>query len=116
MASAADPSWPAGGYGWLLLRTLLALAAVLLLAWLVIRFGLRGLAEGRPGRRGGVARLEVLERRGLGPRASLYAVRAGSRVFLVGSSEAGVRLLSELPASDWGGEGADEPPPPAGAP
>jgi flagellar biogenesis protein FliO len=111
LASAAEPSWPGGGYGWLLLRTLLALGAVLLLAWLVIRFGLRRLADAGPARRAKGARLEVLERRGLGPRAALFAVRAGSRVFLVGSSEAGVRLLSELPAADWAEVGADERPP-----
>jgi flagellar biosynthetic protein FliO len=96
-----------GSFGWLLLKTTLLLVAICLLAYLVLRFLARR-QLGRWGMRaGGPGRLAVVDRLALGPRASLQVVRAGSRVLLLGASEAGIQLLCELEPSDWGdGSGA----------
>jgi flagellar biogenesis protein FliO len=81
-----------------ILRVLLALAGVSGLAWVVLsllaRRGLLGFARGL-GR--GTGRLRVLERIALSPRRQLYLVQADSRVFLLGSGEAGPpALIAEL--------------------
>ena len=65
-----------GGYGVALLQTLLALAAVCILAWVVLKWSRgRGLAMG--GRR-----VKVLERVPLDGRRSLYLVEVAGRVLL----------------------------------
>ncbi|HEY8432912.1 MAG TPA: flagellar biosynthetic protein FliO [Sandaracinaceae bacterium] len=83
---------PAGGYGLALLQTLLALAAVCILAWVVLRWSARrGFGLGRPGR------VRVLERVPLDGRRSLYLVAIGARVLLIGAGEgAAPTLLAEL--------------------
>jgi flagellar biogenesis protein FliO len=77
---------------------LLALAGVSGLAWIVrsrlARRGRLGFASGL-GR--GSSRLRVLERVALSPRRQLYLVEADSRVFLLGTGEAGPpALIAEL--------------------
>lgn len=94
-----------GGYGVALLQTLLALAAVCILAWVVLRWAARrGLGVGAPG-----ARVQVLERIALDARRTLWLVRVGERVLLIGGGDDGPpALLAELredelpsaPASD----------------
>ena len=67
-----------GGYGVALLQTLLALGAVSILAWVVLRWSARrGLGVGR-GRR-----VKVLERTPLDGRRALYLVSVGDRVLLL---------------------------------
>lgn len=85
-----------GGYGVALLQTLLALAAVCILAWTVLRWsagrGLSGLGGGR---------IEILERAHLEPKRTLHLVRIGARTFLIGSGESGPpAILAEIPSSE----------------
>jgi flagellar protein FliO/FliZ len=84
-----------GGYGVALLQTLLALAAVCILAWVVLRWSARrGLGTGR-------GRVRVLERVPLDARRALYLVQIGERVLLVGAGEGGApSLLAELDPSE----------------
>lgn len=93
---ADEPALP-GGYAMDLLRAILALAAVCLLAWVALRWAARfGFGKGRSG-----GRIEVLERTVLDPRRSLYLVKLGERVLLIGTGDGGSpSLLAELdPAS-----------------
>lgn len=80
-----------GGYGVALLQTLLALAAVCVLAWVVLKWSARrGLGLGS-------RRIKVLERTPLDGRRSLYLVSIGERVFLIGGGEgAAPSVLAEL--------------------
>lgn len=80
-----------GGYGIALLQTLLALAAVCVLAWVVLRWSAkRGL--GGAGRR-----VKVLERIPLDARRALYLVQIGERVLLLGGGDgAAPTLIAEL--------------------
>lgn len=88
-----------GAYFLDLLRTLLALAAVCLLVW----FALRALAaRGFGGAAGPNASLRVVRRIALDARKSLYVVRAGKRVLLIGSGDSGPpSLLTELDAASF---------------
>ncbi|MCA9607162.1 MAG: flagellar biosynthetic protein FliO [Myxococcales bacterium] len=84
------------GYGVSLLQTLLALAAVCILAWVVLRWtAKRGLGLG------GGRRVKVLERVPLDGRRALYLVEVGGRVLLLGAGEgASPALLAELDPDD----------------
>ncbi len=80
-----------GGYGVSLLQTLLALAAVCILAWVVLRW------SAKRGFNLGSGRIKVLERTPLDGRRALYLVEVGERVLLVGAGEGGApALLAEL--------------------
>ncbi|MGD8861564.1 MAG: flagellar biosynthetic protein FliO [Myxococcales bacterium] len=105
-----------GSYAADLLRTLVALGAVCLLAWVGLRL-LSRRGFGRGDRDHGP--VQVVHRVPLGPRQSLLLVRAGDRALLVGVGESGPpALLTELdpsaldpsrpptPASDGGEEAA----------
>jgi flagellar biosynthetic protein FliO len=85
-----------GGYGASLLQSLLALAAVCILAWVVLRWSAQrglGLGEGR--------RVRVIERVALDARRAIYLVQVGERVLVVGAGDgASPSLLSELKASE----------------
>jgi flagellar biogenesis protein FliO len=90
------------------LRTLLALTGVLALGW----FGLRQLARrgfGRPSQ--GAGAVHVIARIPLEARKSLYVVRAGKRVLLLGTGEAGPpSLIAELdPGTVRSSESESEP-------
>jgi len=91
-----------------LLRVLGALALVLGLflggAWLIRtgRFSIFG--QGRS------SRLNVLETRSLGARQSLYVVAYGQERFLIGSTPAGINLLSHLAPPQEGEEPVATPP------
>lgn len=95
-----------GGYLASLLQSLLALVAVSVLAWVVLRWaGRRGL--------GGVGRgrVQVLERVPLEGRRALYLVKVGDRVLLLGAGDAGAPAVlaeldpGELPALPAGPDG-----------
>jgi len=91
--SAADLP---GGYGVALLQTLLALVAVCILAWVVLKWASRrGLGLGAGG-----GRVRVLERIALDPRRSLYLVKVGDRVLLIGAGDGGApAMLAEVDAA-----------------
>lgn len=82
-----------GGYGVALLQTLLALAAVCVLAWVLLRWGARrglGLGAGR-------GKVRVLERVALDPRRALYLVKVGDKVLLIGAGDgAAPAVLAEV--------------------
>jgi flagellar biosynthetic protein FliO len=86
-----------GGYGVALVQALLALAAVCILAWTVLRWSAgRGL-----GSLGGGQRIQVIERAHLDARRTLYLVKIGERAFLVGAGDTGApSLLAEIPARE----------------
>lgn len=83
--------------GWSLVRTFVVLGLVVALAWLSLNVGLRrlmGLGP-VPGRRGIVS---VVERVPLDQKRTLYVVRAGDEVLLLGGSELSVNFLTKLDA------------------
>jgi len=87
----SDPAVPTG-YGLYLLQTLLALGAVCVLGYVVLRWGAKRLyGVGRPGQR-----MRLIERMPLDPRRSLYLIEVAGRQLLVGSTEQGVTLLTEV--------------------
>jgi flagellar biosynthetic protein FliO len=90
-AADAGGSLP-GGYAAALLETLLALAAVCILAWVVLKWGARrGLGRAARGR------VRVLERVPLDPKRSVYLVRVGDRMLLLGAGDgAAPTVLAEL--------------------
>lgn len=81
------------GYGELMLTSLLVLVVVCVVAWAALRW----LGRWMEGRRVGSG-VTVVGRVPLEPRRSLYVVEAGGRRLLIGSSEGGVTLLTELDA------------------
>jgi len=83
---------------WLLLRGLLALAAVLALAVVTLRFALPWLVRARGG--GRVRQIHVEEVLPLDHRNRLYVVRWGGRRLLVASSADGVTILARRPADE----------------
>ncbi|MEM9068542.1 MAG: flagellar biosynthetic protein FliO [Myxococcota bacterium] len=84
------------GYGAALLQSLLALFAVCILAWVVLRWASkRGMGIGR-GRH-----VRVVERVALDARRHLYIVEVGGKTLLLGSGDgAAPRLLTELDAAE----------------
>ena len=80
-----------------LVQTLLALAAVCVLAWVVLRWGARrglGLGASR-------GQVRVLERVPLDARRSLFLVKVGTRTLLVGTGDgAAPNVLRELEAGE----------------
>jgi flagellar biogenesis protein FliO len=106
IAPGIDPSFaPSSAYGELLVSSLAVVAVICVLAFVVVRlWGRGGLGLGGARRkRGGL--LEVIARQPLEPRRSLYVVRAGTRTLLVGTSELGVTLLTELEGVDGVSDG-----------
>ena len=80
-------------YGDLLLTSLVVLACVCVAAFVVVRLFGRFLATGRTR---GAHLLDVVARVPLEPRRSLYVVEVAGKTLLVGTSEMGLSVLSEL--------------------
>jgi flagellar protein FliO/FliZ len=80
------------GYGELLVSSLVVLAIVSVIAWTMVRYGSRWLLGARGRSRG----MDVLARLPLEPRRSLYVVEVGGKTLLVGTSEMGLSVLSEV--------------------
>jgi len=74
------------------LRLMLVLSGVLALAWVALRYWLPKIAPA--GASGDL--LDVVERKQLDARNSLFVVKAGSKYLLLGSSEHGLTLLEQL--------------------
>lgn len=96
------------GYGVYLFQTVLALAAVCLLAYVVLRFGLKRLYG--VGRGSDSNLLRVVERLPLDPRRALYLVEVAGRYVLLGTSETGVTFLTEVESETVDEPPVDEPP------
>jgi len=84
-------------YGDLLITSLIVLAAVCVGGFLLVRFAGRWLATGRAR---GAHMMDVLARVPLEPRRSLYVVEVAGKTLLVGTSEMGLNVLTELDASE----------------
>jgi flagellar protein FliO/FliZ len=82
-----------GAYGELLATSLIVLVGVCVLAFVVVRLARRYL--GAP-RGAGAGMLDVVARVPLEPRRSLYVVEVAGKALLVGTSEMGLTVLSEL--------------------
>ena len=80
-------------YGDLLVTSLVVLAGVCVAAFVVVRLFGRFLATGRVR---GAHLLDVVARVPLEPRRSLYVVEVAGKTLLVGTSEMGLSVLSEL--------------------
>src|SRR5512132_1009800 len=84
-------------YGDLLVTSLLVLGAVCIAAFVAVRVFGRLLATGRAR---GTHLLDVVARVPLEPRRSLYVVEVAGKTLLVGTSEMGLSVLSELDGSE----------------
>jgi flagellar biogenesis protein FliO len=87
----------ASSYGDLLVTSLLVLGAVCVAAFAIVRLAGRFLATGRTR---GAHLLDVVARLPLEPRRSLYVVEVAGKTLLVGTSEMGLSVLSELDAAE----------------
>lgn len=83
----------AASYGDLLLTSLIVLGVVCVAAFVLVRLVGRFLATGRVR---GAHLLDVIARVPLEPRRSLYVVEVAGKTLLVGTSEMGLSVLSEL--------------------
>ena len=79
---------------WMFVQTILALGFVCLLAYVVLRVVLPRLHSGTAGR----TMVRVIDRTPLDQRRSLFVVEVTGRWLLLGSSEGGLQLISELDA------------------
>jgi flagellar protein FliO/FliZ len=84
-------------YGDLLVTSLVVLGGVCLAAFVIVRLAGRFLATGRS--RGGHV-LDIVARLPLEPRRSLYIIEVAGKTLLVGTSEMGLSVLSELDGSE----------------
>ena len=83
-------------YGDLLITSLVVLAVVCVAAFVAVRVFGRLLASGRAR---GAHLMDVVARVPLEPRRSLYVVEVAGKTLLVGTSEMGLSVLSELDGS-----------------
>jgi len=93
-------------YGDLLVTSLVVLGGVCVAAFLVVRLVGRLLATGRAR---GAHVLDVVARLPLEPRRSLYIVEVAGKALLVGTSEMGLSLLSELDPDEVRARGVERP-------
>jgi flagellar biogenesis protein FliO len=84
-------------YGDLLVTSLVVLAGVCIAAFVIVRVFGRFLATGRVR---GAHLLDVIARVPLEPRRSLYVVEVAGKTLLVGTSEMGLSVLSELDGAE----------------
>ena len=77
---------------WMLLQTVIALAFVCGLAYLIFRVILPRLSTNY----GGNSMIRIVDRAGLEARKTLYVVEVAGKWLLVSASEEGVQLVSEL--------------------
>ena len=87
----------AASYGDLLVTSIVVLAVVCVVAFVVVKVIGRFLATGRVR---GAHLLDVIARVPLEPRRSLYVVEVAGKTLLVGTSEMGLNVLSELDADE----------------
>ena len=90
-------SGAAASYGDLLITSVVVLVAVCIAAFVVVKLVGRFLATGRVR---GAHLLDVIARVPLEPRRSLYVVEVAGKTLLVGTSEMGLSVLTELDAGE----------------
>jgi flagellar biosynthetic protein FliO len=83
-------------YGSMLLKMIISVALVCLLAYAILRWGLGRLVGATPAN----GEMEILSQLGLGPNRSIMVVRVGPRFLVIGSTETGISLLSELSSEE----------------
>ncbi|MDB4957999.1 MAG: Flagellar biosis protein [Myxococcales bacterium] len=93
-------------YGDLLVTSLLVLGAVCIAAFVAVRVFGRLLATGRAR---GAHLLDVVARVPLEPRRSLYVVEVAGKTLLVGTSEMGLSVLTELDGAEVKSRVASQP-------
>ena len=98
-------------YGAMMLTSLVVLVLVCVAAWVALRLVARWLGGRRVGG-GGLFVVRVVARVPLEPRRALYVVEAGGRRLLIGSSEGGVSLVTELAAEPVEAENRERAPAP----
>jgi flagellar protein FliO/FliZ len=79
-------------YGGMLLKMIISVGLVCLLAYAILKWGLGRLVGGQQVS----GEMEILSRLGVGPNRSIMVVRVGPRFLVIGSTETGISLLSEL--------------------
>jgi flagellar biogenesis protein FliO len=77
---------------WMLLQTVLALAFVCGIAYLIFRVILPRLTTNY----GGNSMIRIVDRAGLEARKTLYVIEVAGKWLLVSTSEAGVQMISDL--------------------
>jgi flagellar biogenesis protein FliO len=80
---------------WIVLRTLVSLAAIIALMLGLAYLGKKYLHAGKGARRS-LVDVEILGHRSLQPRTSVYVIKVLNRVIVVGTSEHGMHTLSEM--------------------
>ncbi len=83
-------------YGAMLLKMLLAVMVITVLAYVVIRFGLKRFLPGAQSNQA----MHVLIRQPLEPKRSLLLVKVASKHLLLASTESGIALLTEVGEQD----------------
>jgi flagellar biosynthetic protein FliO len=99
LAAASSSGSEGGGFGFgaALLKTLVALALVCGVAYVLLRFGLSRLMGARVGRS---QHLKIVDHCGLAAGQGLWLVEVGQRLLLVGSAERGLSLIREFDRSE----------------
>ena len=87
----------AASYGDLLITSIVVLAIVCVVAFVVVKVVGKFLATGRVR---GAHLLDVIARVPLEPRRSLFVVEVAGKTLLLGTSEMGLSVLSELDAAE----------------
>ncbi|HEY4175903.1 MAG TPA: flagellar biosynthetic protein FliO [Kofleriaceae bacterium] len=87
----------AASYGDLLVTSLVVLVGVCIAAFVVVKLAGRFLATGRAR---GAHMMDIIARLPLEPRRSLYVVAVADKTLLVGTSEMGLSVLSELDGAE----------------
>ncbi len=84
-------------FGWLFVKTILAMIFILAMAFGFIRYLLPKL-QGQVMKSS--SRIQVIDRAGLEPRRALYVVKVGKKAALLSSSESGVTKVMDLDPED----------------
>jgi flagellar biogenesis protein FliO len=84
---------------WIILRTLLSLAAIVALM-LGLAYVLKKYLHTGKGSRRSLVEVELLGHRSLQPRTAVYVLKVLNRVIVVGASEHGMQTLSEITDPD----------------
>lgn len=86
-------------FGWLFLKTIIAMVIVIVLAFVFIRYIMPRLQLGRKGWRRGSS-IKIIERTGLDPRKALYIIQVGRKIALIGTSDNSVNKIMDLEEKD----------------